>query len=177
MNILILILTARTYPYQKMVIVSKVRFQGCGSSNHTTGDPTPTAMYIVCPCQVCDVDTGWIGGGGGCQHRRVLGGGYLDFPIEGNSIKNDGLSRLITVIYYIMYSMSFIPLITRPTRITCTSATCIDNICCNILLNNNTHVNGVLYTDISDHLPVFTISECTPKKTWERVSYYKHAFF
>ena len=64
----------------------------------------------------------------------------------------------------IMYSMSFIPLITRPTRITSTSATFIDNIFCNILLNNNTHDNGVLYTDISDHLPVFTISECTQKR-------------
>ena len=61
----------------------------------------------------------------------------------------------------IRYSMSFIPLITRPTRITSTSATFIDNIFCNILLNNNTRINGVLYTDISDHLPVITISECT----------------
>ena len=63
----------------------------------------------------------------------------------------------------IMYSMSFIHLITRPTRITSTSATFIDNIFCTILLNNNTRINGVLYTDISDHLPVFTISECTQK--------------
>ena len=60
----------------------------------------------------------------------------------------------------IMYSMSFIPLITGPTRITSTSSTSIDNIFSNILLNNNTHVNGVLYTDIS----VFTISECTQKR-------------
>ena len=30
---------------------------------------------------------------GGCQHRRFLGGGYLDFPIEGKSIKNDWLNR------------------------------------------------------------------------------------
>ena len=77
----------------------------------------------------------------------------------------------------IMYSMSFIPLITRPTRITSTkgfgfswqcafsrggffgspgkSNFCkgfIDNIFCNILLKYNTRVNGVLYTDISDHL-------------------------
>ena len=33
----------------------------------------------------------------------------------------------------IMYSMSFIPPITRPTRITSTSATFIDNIFCNII--------------------------------------------
>ena len=48
-------------------------------------------------------------------------------------------------LFDIMYSMSFIPLITRPTRITSTSATFIDNIFCNILQNNNTRVNGVLY--------------------------------
>ena len=28
----------------------------------------------------------------------LSGGEYLDFPIEGNSIKNDGLNRLITVV-------------------------------------------------------------------------------
>ena len=39
----------------------------------------------------------------GCQHRRFLGGGYLDFPIEGNSIKNDGLNRLITVVTALTY--------------------------------------------------------------------------
>ena len=37
-----------------------------------------------------------------CQHRRFLGG-YLDFPIEGNSIKNDGLNRLITVVTAFTY--------------------------------------------------------------------------
>ena len=68
----------------------------------------------------------------------------------------------------VMYSISFIPLITRPTRITSTSTTFIYNILCNILLNNNTRVNGVLYTDISDHLPVFTISECTQKRHGKR---------
>ena len=41
--------------------------------------------------------------GGGCQHRRVLGGGYLDFQIEENSIKNDGLNRLITVVTALTY--------------------------------------------------------------------------
>ena len=49
--------------------------------------------HVVCPCQVCDVDTGWIGG---CQHRRFLWGEYLDFQIEGNSIKNDWLNRLLS---------------------------------------------------------------------------------
>ena len=39
-----------------------------------------------------------------CQHRRFLGGGeYLDFPIEGHSIKNDGLNGLITVVAALTY--------------------------------------------------------------------------
>ena len=48
------------------------------------------------------------------------------------------------------------PLIMRPTRITSNTATLIDN----IFTNNLNHVmfNGLLFTDISDHLPVFSIS-------------------
>ena len=33
----------------------------------------------------------------------LSGGEYLDFPIEGNSIKNDGLNRLITVVTALTY--------------------------------------------------------------------------
>ena len=86
-----------------------------------------------------------------------MGDFNIDIPMDEH---NNNTCTLLDI----MYSMSFIPLITRPTRITSTSATFIDNIFCNILLNNNTRVNGVLYTDISDHLPVFTISECTQKR-------------
>ena len=47
----------------------------------------------------------------------------------------------------------FCPLINKPTRITSRTATLIDN----ILTNNDTHQisAGILYTDISDHLPLF----------------------
>ena len=55
-----------------------------------------------------------------------------------------------------MYSNMLFPLIMRPTRITSNTATLIDN----IFTNNLNHVmfNGLLFTDISDHLPVFSIS-------------------
>ena len=58
----------------------------------------------------------------------------------------------------ILYSGGFIPLISRPTRITGDSATLIDHI-----YTNNYHVNtsmyqGVLVPDITDHYPVFHIS-------------------
>lgn len=53
-----------------------------------------------------------------------------------------------------MFSSSFYPLISRPTRITnCTSATLIDNIFVKSLEDNFT--SGLLLTDISDHLPIF----------------------
>ena len=53
------------------------------------------------------------------------------------------------------YSNSLCPLINRRTRITSHSATLIDN----ILKNNiDSHVvNELLFTDISDHLPIFSI--------------------
>jgi len=57
----------------------------------------------------------------------------------------------------IMYSHSFIPLITKPTRITHDSATIIDNIFTNDIAYSKTLMHGILYTDISDHFPVFAI--------------------
>lgn len=58
-----------------------------------------------------------------------------------------------------MFSFSYVPLINRPTRISATSATLIDNI-----FSNNVNVNfskcGILRTDLSDHLPIFHITRC-----------------
>ena len=58
----------------------------------------------------------------------------------------------------IMYSGGFIPLITRPTRVTHTSATLIDNIYSNQILDRDHSVNGIMMTDISDHYPIFHIA-------------------
>ena len=57
----------------------------------------------------------------------------------------------------IMYGNSLFPLITKPTRISNTNATLIDNIFCNDIINNYKFLNGILFTDISDHFPIFTI--------------------
>ena len=54
-----------------------------------------------------------------------------------------------------MYSDLFIPAITKPTRITDKSATLIDNIFSNNMETES--IQGILYTGISDHLPVFLI--------------------
>ena len=55
-----------------------------------------------------------------------------------------------------LYAASFFPLINRPTRITMETATLIDNIFCNAIINN-TYFSGIIPADISDHYPVFTI--------------------
>ena len=68
--------------------------------------------------------------------------------IEENQHTNDILNH--------MFSSSFFPLISRPTRITSRSATLIDNIFVNSLEDNFT--SGLLFTDLSDHLPIFQIT-------------------
>lgn len=57
----------------------------------------------------------------------------------------------------LLYSYSLFPLMTRPTRITSSSSTLIDNIYLNDISAMNT-LNGILFTGISDHLPIFSIN-------------------
>ena len=58
-----------------------------------------------------------------------------------------------------VYSNAFLTLITKPTRITPTSATLIDNIYSNDIPDENTQMQGIIYTDISDHLPIFLLTK------------------
>jgi len=57
-----------------------------------------------------------------------------------------------------IFSESFIPLINRPTRVTETSATLIDNILTN--QHDVISLNGIIPTDISDHFSVFHVHNC-----------------
>ena len=59
-----------------------------------------------------------------------------------------------------MYAHAFVPLITKPTRITAHSATLIDNIFTNNTDTDRQQYPGILYNDISDHLPVFCFDKC-----------------
>ena len=64
----------------------------------------------------------------------------------------------------IIFGMGFHPLITKPTRITSYSATLIDNI-----FTNDSEFrtkSGIIITDISGHLPVFTCSTGKYKKKY-----------
>ena len=68
-----------------------------------------------------------------------------------------------------VFSYSYIPLITKPTSITNNSATLIYN-----LFTNNTqptskkHV-GILYTDISDHLPIYCFETNVKTQNVDRI--------
>ena len=60
-----------------------------------------------------------------------------------------------------LYSHAFLSLINRPTRITQTSATIINNIFTNNIDERECGQNGILVTDISDHFPIFHIGHNT----------------
>ena len=55
----------------------------------------------------------------------------------------------------LMYSKGVFPLITKPTRITNTTATLIDNIFTNDL--NHNYTSGAFICDVTDHLPIFIV--------------------
>ena len=50
------------------------------------------------------------------------------------------------------------PLINKPTRISKNNATIIDHLLTNSFVGCN-HITGVIKTDITDHFPVFVITE------------------
>ena len=58
----------------------------------------------------------------------------------------------------LVYCNEFLPLSSRPTRITSTSATLIDNIFTNNRDDLNCSLNGILVADISDHFPIFMLT-------------------
>ena len=53
-----------------------------------------------------------------------------------------------------LFTSSFFPLITKATRITDHTETLIDNIFTNNLEKLNDSINGIVFSDISDHLPI-----------------------
>ena len=59
----------------------------------------------------------------------------------------------------VLSSYLFLPLITRPTRITASSATLIENIFKNHTENLDHSTQGLLVTDVSGHYPIFHINK------------------
>jgi hypothetical protein len=91
-----------------------------------------------------------IGKIGNNKHIYIMG----DFNINlFNSDTHSPTSQFIDS----LYSKSLFPLINRPTRICNESSTLIDNIFSNNIFND-TLCNGLFFTDITDHFPVFSIN-------------------
>ena len=57
-----------------------------------------------------------------------------------------------------IFRSSFFPLTNKPTRITQLTATLIDNIFTNDLDQIESSINGLIYSDTSDHLPMFHLA-------------------
>ena len=75
-----------------------------------------------------------------------------DFNINISDTSNQYVIKFLDL----LASHALFPSIDKPTRITPDSLTLIDNIFCNVTNKNN--VSGLLYHDISDHLPIFLLS-------------------
>ena len=69
----------------------------------------------------------------------------------------------------LVYSHSLLPNITKPTRVTKTSATLIDNIFSNDIMSSNNLFTGILYSDITDHYPIFHIDNSSRVKSKDTV--------
>ena len=68
-----------------------------------------------------------------------------------------------------LFSHGLLPIVTKPTRITCHSATLIDHIYTNYSISHIT--SGIATIDISDHLPVFCILKSQIKRANSRRYY------
>ena len=69
----------------------------------------------------------------------------------------------------LLFENSLYPVISKPTRITHHSATLIDN----IFTNNLDHdmISGIIYSDLSDHLPIFQTSNLKIENSPQSTSY------
>ena len=74
-----------------------------------------------------------------------------DYNIDLLKVNLNYTSKLLNI----LSCYAFHPHINNPTRIYCTSETFLDNIFSNS--SDYPFINGILYYDISDHLPIFAI--------------------
>ena len=75
--------------------------------------------------------------------------------------------RLTSEFIDLIYSYGVFPLISKPTRVTKTSATLIDHILTNNFDTNSHHKQGILCSSISDHYSVFHIARNTQESASE----------
>ena len=99
--------------------------------------------------------------------------GYIAGDFNINILKSDthaGTGNFVDC----LFSNLFLPTINRPTRITDSSITLVDNIFTNAPLVNP--LSCVLYSDISDHLHVFVVTDLENSSSQKPHCYYSRNF-
>ena len=74
-----------------------------------------------------------------------------------------------------LYANNFLPIITKPTRLTDHSKTLIDHIYTNSPIDNIT--SGIALFELSDHLPIFCLINMEIKRNKERIYYRDYSAF
>jgi len=78
-------------------------------------------------------------------------------------------------LFNLFLTNSYIPTISKPTRITADSATLIDNIYTNYINRNITVKSGIIIEDISDHFPIFcTLTNNQKKRNISKAKIIEH---
>ena len=90
--------------------------------------------------------------------------GYLNI----NSFNYDN-NELVKKFFNLIFQSGFLPVIQRATRVTRTTATAIDHIITDTILESTMH-SGIIKANMSDHFPIFTILEnsCNNNKNYEK---------
>ena len=93
-----------------------------------------------------------------------------------NSFDYDN-NALVKNFFNLIFQSGFLPLIQRATRVTRTTATAIDHIITDAILESTMH-SGIIKANISDHFPIFAILEnsCNKNKKYEKTEITKRDF-
>ena len=82
-------------------------------------------------------------------------------------------NKLFKNVFNLVLQQGFLPLIQRPTRVTRTSATAIDHILTNRVLENKIE-SGIIKTDISNHFPTFIVLKTNETCSLGKTKLIKH---
>ena len=85
------------------------------------------------------------------KHAYIMGDFNIDLKFRTHEKTNDFINSMIT--------KGYLPLITKPTRITAQSATLIDHIYSNYTHHN--YESGIVISDVADHFGTFYVSRKT----------------
>ena len=93
-----------------------------------------------------------------------------------NSFDYDN-NALVKNFFNLIFQSGFLPLIQRATRVTRTTATAIDHIITDAILESTMH-SGIIKANISDHFPIFAILEnsCNKNKNYKKTKITKQDF-